>query len=244
MNSKAMYSLTYGVYVLSARENGRDNACIINTAVQVANNPTRVSIAAIKGNLTHDMIANTGDFNLSVISTEAEFSLFRHFGMQSGRDVDKFAEFGDTARSANGLLYLTRWVNAYLSLRVVAAHDLGSHTLFIGEVVDGEVLSDAPSCTYAYYQGTIKAQAAKPAPAGKKQWVCTICGYIYEGDQVPDDYLCPLCKHGKEFFVPAEENKPKKWVCTVCGYIHEGDTPPAICPICKVPAEKFSPAEA
>lgn len=243
MDPKAMYSLTYGVYVLSARENGRDNACVINTAVQVANNPTRVSIAAIKGNLTHDMIANTGEFNLSVISTEAEFSLFRHFGMQSGRDVDKFAEFTDTARSANGLLYLTRWVNAWLSLRVVASQDLGSHTLFIGEVVDGGVLSDAPSCSYGYYQSTIKAQAPKPAPAAKKQWVCSICGYVYEGEQVPDDYLCPLCKHGKEFFALVED-KPKKWVCTVCGYIHEGDAPPEICPVCKVPAEKFSPAEA
>ena len=177
MNTKALYNMTYGLYFLSAREGEKDNACIINTAVQVANNPTRISIAAIKGNLTHDMIAATGEFNLSAISADAEFSLFKHFGMQSGRDVDKFADFAHVERSANGLYYLTKWANAFFSLKVVEAHDLGSHTLFIGELVDGEVLSKETSCTYAYYQSTIKTAAAKPAV--KKGWKCSICGYIY-----------------------------------------------------------------
>ena len=207
MNSKALYNLTYGVYVLSARDGDKDNACIINTAVQVANNPTRLSIAAIKGNLTHDMIANTGKFNLCPITTEAEFSLFQHFGMQSGRTVDKFASFTDVARSANGIYYLTKWVNAFLSLEVVESHDLGSHTLFIGELVDGEVLSDAPSCSYGYYQTTIKANAAKPAPISSnssKKWVCTVCGYVHEGENPPES--CPLCHVPAEKFNEVKES--------------------------------------
>ena len=158
MNTKALYKLTYGVYLLTAREVGKDNGCIIHTAVQVANRPTRISIAVIQGNLTHDMIARTGVFNLSAITTEAEFSLFQRFGMQSGRSVDKFADFPDAARSENGLYYLTKWANAFLSLKVVASHDLGSHTLFIGEVVDGEVLSSVSACSYGYYQSDIKTK--------------------------------------------------------------------------------------
>ncbi len=250
MNKKALYNLTYGVYLLTAQENGRDNGCIINTAVQVANNPTRVSIAAIKGNLTHDMIQNTGVCNLSAIGTDAEFSLFRHFGMQSGRNVDKFADFKDVTRSANGLLYLTKWSNSFLSLKITESYDLGSHTLFIGEVVDGEVLSAVPSCSYGYYQTTIKSAAAKPAV--KKGWKCNICGHVYEGEKLPEDYLCPLCKHGPEDFTYFEDKGDapvaktetvsggkQKFVCTVCGYTHEGDAPPAECPICHVGAEKF-----
>ena len=207
MNPKALYNLTYGVYVLSARDGEKDNACIINTAVQVANNPTRISIAAIKDNLTHDMIANTGKFNLCPITTEAEFSLFQHFGMQSGRTVDKFADFSHVTRSTNGIYYLTKWVNAFLSLDVVESHDLGSHTLFIGEVVDGEVLSDAPSCSYGYYQTTIKANAAKPAPISSnssKKWVCTVCGYVHEGENPPES--CPLCHVPAEKFNEVKEN--------------------------------------
>lgn len=240
MNTKALYKLTYGVYLLTAREDGKDNGCIINTAVQVANQPTRISIAAIQGNLTHDMIARTGVFNLSAITTEAEFSLFQRFGMQSGRSVDKFADFPDAARSENGLYYLTKWANAFLSLKVVASHDLGSHTLFIGELVDGEVLSSVSACSYGYYQSDIKTRAAQPV--AKKGWKCTVCGYSYEGETLPEDYLCPICRHGPEDFeaVSAEPAAAKKWVCTVCGYVHEGEAPPAQCPLCRVPAEKFT----
>ena len=248
MNPKALYNLTYGVYLLSARENGRDNACIINTAVQVANQPTRLSVAVIKGGLTHDMIKNTGVCNITSITTEADYSLFRHFGMHSGRDTDKFAAFTDTARSENGLLYLTKWANAYFSLRVLESHDLGSHTLFIGEVTDGEVLGTAPCCTYGYYQTTIKASA--PKPAAQKGWKCTVCGFVSE-EEPAEDFLCPICKHGKDDFVyfddtaapaPAAEQKASagKFVCTICGYVHEGAEAPAQCPICKAPADKFA----
>ena len=153
------------------------------------------------------------------------------------------------ARSENGLYYLTHYANAYLSCRVVSSMDLGSHTLFIAEVTDGEVLSGEAACTYGYYQSNIKP---KPAPAQKKGWVCSVCGYVHEGEELPDDFICPLCKHGKEDMkplsgAPEEQKKPEekpssagnKWVCTICGYEHEGDTPPETCPLCKQPADKF-----
>ena len=253
MNIKALYNLTYGVYLMSAKDGGKDNACIINTAVQVANNPTRISVAAIKGNLTHDMIVKTGKLNLSALSVDAPFSLFEHFGMKSGREVDKFATFSDVARSENGLLYLTKCSTAFLSLNVVESHDLGSHTLFIGELTDAETLDKAENCTYGYYQTVIKASAAKPA--AKTGWRCTVCNHVYEGEELPDDYICPICKHGKEDFEKiggeatpkVEEVKPeatvggaKKFVCSVCGYVHEGDCPPDQCPVCKVPSDKFT----
>ena len=255
MNGKALYHLTYGVYFMSAREGDRDNACIINTAVQVANNPTRISIAAIKGNLTHDMILATGKCNLSSLSTDAPFSLFERFGMQSGRSVDKLADFSDVARSENGLYYLTKYATAFLSLKIVETHDLGSHTLFIGELTDGEVLANDQDCTYGYYQTVIKASAAKPAP--KSGWRCTVCNHVYEGENLPEDYICPICKHGAEDFeqigaesapIKVEEPKPAtvggtKYICSVCGYVHEGDSAPDQCPQCGVPAEKFNKQE-
>lgn len=253
MNTKVTRKLAYGVYLLSAREGGRDNACIINTAVQVANDPTRISIAVIKANLTCDMIAKTSLCNLSAITEDAEFSLFQRFGMQSGRDADKFAGFPDVARSGNGLLYLTAQSNGFLSLRIVASQDLGSHMLFIGELVDGEVLSDAPTATYNYYQTVIKNRAPQAAPV-KKGWRCVVCGYIYEGETLPPDFVCPICKHGPEDFepigdaAPAAPEPPKeagvtKWVCTVCGYVHKGPEPPEKCPLCSVPAKMFKKLE-
>ena len=253
MDSKSLYKLTYGLFLLTARENGFDNGCIINTAIQVANNPTRIAIAVIQNNKTHDMILNTGIFNISSITTTAKFDLFRHFGMQSGRDVNKFESFSDVARSDNHLFYLTKAANMYLSAKVTEHFDLGSHTLFVAELTDGKVLSDEDSCTYSYYQSDIKP---KPAATKKRSWTCSICGYTYEGDEVPKDFLCPLCHHGKNDFVltetsisdavsqPTLQNAPTattdKYVCQVCGYVHEGDAAPEKCPVCGVPAEKFT----
>lgn len=197
MDPKALFNITYGLYVLTAREGEKDNGCIINTVMQVANDPVRIAISVIKQNKTHEMIQKTGEFNLSAITTEADFALFQRFGMQSGRDVDKFAGFDAVARSDNGLLYVTRMTNVFLSGKVVQAVDLGTHTMFIAEVVDGEVFSGGWGCTYTYYQADIKP---KPVHTAKRSWVCTICGYVYEGDEVPDDYLCPRCNHGKEDF--------------------------------------------
>ena len=199
MDQKAFYKLTYGLFLLTAREEGRDNGCIITTAIQAANDPPRLAFSVQKGNLTHDMIARTGVFAISSISTSATFDLFRRFGMQSGREVDKFEGFPDVERGANDLLYLTRGANMTMNGRVVDQMDLGSHTLFIGEVGDAVVLSDEPSCTYAYYQSDIK-----PKKQEKKGWVCTVCGYVYEGDPLPADFICPWCKHGAEDFEPVK----------------------------------------
>ena len=247
MDKKALHHMTYGMFLLTAQENERDNGCIINTALQVASEPTRISISVIRTNETCDMIRRTGLFNLSALSIDVEFSVIRHFGMQSGRDVDKFADTADVARSRNGLYYLTKQANMYLSAKVVEEMDLGSHILFIAEVVDGVRLSETPSCTYSYYQSDIKP---KPQKSVRKQWVCSVCGYVYEGDTVPDDFICPLCGHGKEDFVladgeyapktaPSSVPKGKRWVCSVCGYVYEGESAPDICPICKAPKEKF-----
>lgn len=198
MNNKALFNLTYGLYLLTAKEDGKDNGCIINTAIQVANNPTRISISVIKNNLTCEMIQRTGEFNISALTIETPFEWFQRFGMQSGRDVDKFSDFTSVNRSENGLYYLTENANAFLSAKIVDFMDLGSHILFIAEVTDGDVLSDAWSCTYAYYQNGIKP---KPQVTEKKTWVCSICSYKYEGEEMPDDFICPWCNHGKEDFV-------------------------------------------
>ena len=199
MDTKALQNITYGLYLLSAEENGKDNACIINTVVQVANNPARVSISVAKGSLTHDMIKNTNKFTVAAITQEAKFDLFKHFGLQSGRDTDKFAGRSDVARAENGIYYLTSCANAYISAWVTDVIDLGSHTLFIATVTQTKVLSDANPCTYSYYHSNIKEN---PAPTAKKGWRCTICNYVYEGENLPADFICPLCKHGAEDFEP------------------------------------------
>ena len=146
------------MYVLSARESDKDNGCIVDAAAQVANEPTRLAISVQKENLTGEMIRHTGLFNLSVLTEDAPFRTFQHFGMQSGRDTDKFAELSSVKRSSNGLLYLTENTNALISCKVISSTDLGSHTLFIGEVTESKVLSQKPSCTYAHYQKVIKPQ--------------------------------------------------------------------------------------
>lgn len=198
MDSNALHKLTYGLFLLTASENGFDNGCIINTAVQVASSPTRIAISVQKNNKTHDMILNTRLFNISSITTSAGFDLFKHFGMQSGREINKFEDYSDVARSSNNLLYLTKAANMYLSAKVVEHTDLGSHTLFIAEVTDAQILSDETSCTYDYYHSNIKP---KPDTGEKHSWVCTVCGYVYEGEEIPDDFECPWCHHPKSDFV-------------------------------------------
>lgn len=197
MNKKAMYKLSYGLFVVTAREWGKDNGCIINTAIQAASTPNQISICVNKDNLTHDMIMNTGIFTVSVISKEATFDLFKHFGFQSGKTVDKFADYTNCKRGENTLYYITEGTNAYISVNVTKTEDLGSHTMFIGEITDMEVLSDAPSATYEYYMNEIKPkpQAVGTTESGQTVWRCTICGYEYVGEELPEDFICPLCKH-------------------------------------------------
>ncbi len=195
MNKKAMYNLTYGLFVLTARVGEKDSGCIINTAGQVTSVPNRISIAVNKDNFTHDLVKESGKFNISILSEKASFETFKHFGFQSGRTVDKFEDYPDCKRSENGLYYITDGTNAYISATVEQTIDLGSHTLFIASVDDMEVLAPEPSASYAYYQSSIKPQPEKKAANGKTVWRCTVCGYIYEGEELPSDYICPLCKH-------------------------------------------------
>ena len=199
MDPKALFKISYGLYLLSVRSYGQDNACIINTAVQVSLEPMHIAVSVTKSNKTHDMIMESGRFNVSALTQDAPFSLFERFGMQSGRDVNKFIGFDEVKRADNGLYVLAQYANAFFCCRLLRTVDLGSHTLFIAALEDAQVLSDRPSCTYGYYQSDIKP---KPQPAQKKGWVCSVCGHVYEGDQLPDDYICPLCKHGKEDFRP------------------------------------------
>ena len=195
MDKKTMYKLTYGLFVLTSQAEGRDSGCIINTAGQVTSEPNRISIAVNKGNFTHDLIKESKKFNISILSEEAKFETFRHFGFQSGRTVDKFASYTDCERSANGLYYITAGTNGYISATVEREIDLGTPTLFLAAVDGMEVLSGVPSATYAYYQSSIKPKPEQPAEKGKTQWRCTVCGYIYEGEELPADFVCPLCKH-------------------------------------------------
>lgn len=266
MDTKAMFKIGYGLYVLTARENGRDNGCIINTVQQITDSPLRVSITVNKQNYTHDMIMHTGVFNVSILSEKASFETFRHFGFQSGRDVDKTKDYMGLRRGDNGVLYLSSSdTNAYLSAKVFQSVDLGTHTMFLADVTDAQVLSDVPSATYTYYQEHIKPKPQDTA-APKTGWRCIICGYIYEGEELPPDFICPLCKHGVTDFekiVPKtgtpknEEEKTMKYVCNVCGYVYDeaiGDPDNGIaagtkwedlpedftCPLCGVGKDQFS----
>ncbi|MDD2955369.1 MAG: flavin reductase [Oscillospiraceae bacterium] len=232
MDSKAMFKLSYGLFVLSAQENGKDNGCIVNTVQQVTDSPLRVSVAVNKQNLTHDMILSTGLFCVSILDESAPFSIFQRFGFQSGRSADKF-EGIEARRAENGLLYLPQHCAAFLCGKVLQTVDLGSHTLFIAEVTEGELLSDIPAATYAYYHAHIKPAPEKKAEKGA--WRCSICGYIYEGDELPADFVCPICKHGAVDFVKVGASGKNAWRCVICGYVYEGDVLPAnfVCPICK-----------
>ena len=154
MNSKAMYNLTYGLFVLTAKDGDKDNGCIVNTVMQVTTEPNRICVAVNKLNYTHDMISKTGEFNVSILTEGSKFETFKHFGFQSGKDIDKFESI-EFSRAANGIAYIAKETNAYLSAKVVSATDLGTHTLFLADVTDGEILSDDPSVTYAFYQKNI-----------------------------------------------------------------------------------------
>ncbi len=197
MDNKAMYKLSYGLFVLTAKDDIKANGCITNTAIQVASEPNQLSFAVNKANFTHDMLMKTKKANVSVISEAADFELFKHFGFQSGRDVDKFADFKDYKLADNGIPYITKGTNAFFSIDIKQTLDLGSHTLFIGEPTAMEVLDATASATYAYYQDNIKPKPEKvgETKTGQTIWRCKICGYEYVGEELPEDFICPICKH-------------------------------------------------
>ena len=193
MDTSALFNIGYGLYVLTANDNNKDNGCIINTVMQITSNPCNVAVCVNKMNLTNKMIKNSKKFNISILNQNSKFDIFKHFGYQSGRELNKFENYNDTERSENGVLYITKNTNSYISVCVKEEIEFNTHTMFIGEVTDSKYLSDVPTATYEYYQKNIKP---KPETAKKSGWRCKICGYIYEGENLPDDYICPLCKHG------------------------------------------------
>ena len=206
VNLKTMFKLSYGLFVLTANEKGKDNGCIINTAMQVANIPNRIAISISKQNYTHDMVKNTGIFNISVLTEEVPFKVFENFGFSSGKDTDKFAGCKQVSRSGNNLIYIPKYTNAVISGKVVSTQDIGSHTLFIAEVTEANILNDKPSVTYSYYQENIKPKP-QIKTSDKKVWVCKTCGYVYDEDaegvkfnDLASDWTCPICKHPKSDF--------------------------------------------
>ena len=192
----ALFKIGYGLYVVTSNDGKRDNGLIVNTVTQVTNSPNRIAVAINKENYSHHVIKQTGIMNINCLSEDAPFSVFETFGFASGRNADKFANFAPL-HADNGLAFLPRYINAFLSLCVEQYVDLGTHGLFICSVTEARVISDAPSMTYAYYQEHVKP---KPETEGKKGFVCKVCGYVYEGDTLPEDFICPLCKHGAADF--------------------------------------------
>ncbi|MBQ8825864.1 MAG: flavin reductase [Oscillospiraceae bacterium] len=196
----ALFNIGYGLYVVTSNDGKKDNGLIVNTVTQVTNTPNRIAVTINKENYSHHVIKQTGKMNLNCLTTDAPFAVFEKFGFQSGRNTDKFAEC-EPLRSDNGLVFLPRYINSFMSLKVVQYVDLDTHGMFICEVTEARVISNTETMTYSYYHENVKP---KPETDGKKGFVCKICGYIYEGDTLPDDFVCPLCKHGAADFEPIQ----------------------------------------
>ena len=196
----ALFNIGYGLYVVTSNDGKKDNGLIVNTVTQVTNSPNRVAVCINKQNYSHHTIKQTGVMNVNCLSVDAPFSVFQNFGFQSGKNVDKFADW-TPLRSDNGLVFLPKYINSFMSLKVEDYIDLDTHGMFICSVTEARVLSDKETMTYTYYQNNVKP---KPETEGKKGWVCKICGYVYEGEELPVDFICPLCKHGVADFEPIE----------------------------------------
>ena len=209
MDKKAIYNLSYGVFMVSTKAGEVANGCITNTCIQVAGNPVRIAISVLNSNYTCDLIKESGIFAVSILDNDCTFETIKHFGFQSGRDVDKFGNITPPT-DCNDVPYLGWQSCAVISGKVVEQHDLGTHTLFIAEVVDAKVLSDKEPITYAKYQNEIKSKtnATSAKDEGKKivGWRCKICNYVYEGSKLPEDYACPVCGHGADDFEPIYES--------------------------------------
>lgn len=198
---RALFNIGYGLYVITSNDGKRDNGLIVNTVSQVTSTPNRVAVCINKQNYSHHVIKQTGIMNLNCLSVDAPFKVFETFGFQSGRTVDKFRDC-TPLRSDNGLVFLPRYINSFLSLKVEQYIDLDTHGMFLCSITEARVINDSETMTYTYYQNNVKP---KPQTEGKKGWVCKICGYVYEGDPLPEDYVCPLCKHGAADFEPITE---------------------------------------
>ena len=193
---KALFRIGYGLYVVTCNDGKKDNGLIVNTVTQLTDTPMRVAVTINKKNYSHDVIKQTGKMNVNCLTTEAPFKVFEAFGFVSGRNVDKFADC-TPSRSQNGLVVLPRYINAFISLEVESYVDVDTHGMFICKVTEAQVVSDKETMTYTYYQKNVKP---KPKTEGKSGYVCKICGYVYKGEELPEDFICPICKHGAADF--------------------------------------------
>lgn len=199
---EAMYKISYGLFVLTAKDGEKQNGCVVNTVSMLTDNPKRIVVFVNKSNYTETLLRKTKEFNVSVLTEKTPFDVFKQFGFQSGRDVDKFAG-KEYPKTENGIYYLPEYANAVISARVVDAYDYDTHTLFVAEVTAAETLSEEKSVTYEYYQAHIKAKPqpkAQESASGTHHYVCKICGYTHEGENLPSDFICPWCKHPAEDF--------------------------------------------
>ena len=197
IEKEAMYKLTYGLFVLTVKDGEKQNGCIVNTVSMITDSPKRITVFVNKANYTEELLRKTGELNVSVLTESAPFEVFKQFGFCSGRDTDKFAG-KSYPKAENGIYYIPENTNALLSAKVIDAYDYGTHTLFVAEVTEAKTLSNEKSVTYEYYQSNIKPkpQAAKETAQKKGgKWVCKVCGYVHEGEELPDDFICPWCKH-------------------------------------------------
>ena len=194
----ALFKISYGLYVITCNDGIKDTGCIVNTPIQVTSTPNRIAVTINKTNYTYEVVKKTGKMNVNCLTVEAPFSVFENFGFKSGRIANKFDGIS-SPRAKNGIVYLPQHINAYLSLETEKFIDLDTHVMFICKLTDAEVLSNVESMTYAYYHANVKP---KPQAQKKKGYVCKICGYVYEGEELPEDFICPLCKHPASDFEP------------------------------------------
>ena len=192
----ALFKIGYGLYVITSNDGKKDNGLIGNTVAQISNDPSRVIVGINKANYSCEIIDKTGVLNVCTLNEQAPFQIFEHFGFQSGRDTDKFADFEHFDKSSNGLPYLNKYANGYMSLKVFDTVDTGSHLMFFCDITESAVLNDVDTMTYTFYQKNVKPRPQEEV----KGWVCDVCGYVYEGDDLPEDFICPLCKHGASDF--------------------------------------------
>ena len=200
IEKRALFKIGYGLYVVTSNDGRKDNGLIVNTVVQVTDSPNRIVVCINKQNYSHDVIKQSGIMNVNCLSTDAPFEIFQRFGFQSGKEIDKFEDF-EPFHSDNGLPVLPKYINAFMSLKLEQYIDLGTHGMFICSVSEAKYISNLQTMTYDYYQSNVKP---KPNVEKKKGYVCKVCGYVYEGDELPDDFVCPTCKHGASEFEPIQ----------------------------------------
>ena len=243
MDTKALFKLGYGLYVIGTEYEGALAGCTANTVVQITGNPVQIAVGLNKDNYTNEMIHKSGKLTVSILDKTADMDLIANFGFQSSRTADKFHTSGQPfVIDTQQVPYLAEHTSAVLSANVVNKMDCGTHTLFLCEVVDAQVLSQEEPMTYAYYHSDVKNAKKAEAPASAEQWKCTVCGYVHEGPMT-EDFKCPICKQPASVFVKVEPGA-EKWKCSVCGYVHEGPmTEDFKCPICKQPAHVFEKVE-